>query len=208
MSRAEQLQYLKEHPRSKLKPKAASSRGQRSLNDRVFSGKPVPLKNPPSKSETGKIGEKIALEWLRKNGMKDAHHLNTKLSNFPVDMIGDHQLIEVKTGIVSSTMQKWRATIGEPGEQEKAWLKTISPEEKKAWNKKKYAAIMARKNKMVAEYSKKLGKKIKGKTLTLIVNTDTRTYDLFMFDGFHHIITWKSEQAKQGYVGTFKYEGD
>src|SRR5262249_40127314 len=107
--------------------------------ERAFTGKPVPLQHPLSKDETGKVGEAVATAWLKANGAPDARHLNLDRNNFPIDLVQDHESVEVKAGQVSNgpKAQQWRLTIGEPGKEEKAWLKTATPEEKAAWNERK-----------------------------------------------------------------------
>lgn len=178
------------------------------VDARAFSGKQVETETTMSKQAAGALGEKIALAYLQKEGMTDARALNVGQSNFPVDAVGDHELIEVKTGLVSNGpgAQQWRATIGQPGPKETAWLKTASAEDKRVWNEAKQAAIIDRKNEAVKEFSQRLGQPIAGKTLTLIINPDTKTADVHMFDGFHSRIGWNSEQAKAAYKGTFSYE--
>ena len=176
--------------------------------ERVFNGEPVPIESKPSKLEVGALGEKIAIAYARQEmGAKDVGPLNTKANNFPVDMLQDHQLIEVKTGLCSNgkTAQHWRATIGQPGKEESAWLKTASKEDKAAWNQQKSDAILQRKQATLDEFSKRLGTPVAGKTLTIILNPDTRSADIHIFDGFHSRIPWNSDQAKAGYVGTFRY---
>jgi hypothetical protein len=174
---------------------------------RAFNGAPVDTKTKLTKQETGAIGEGVVVAWMRKQGIPDSHPLNLKTNNFPVDLIGDHQLVEVKSGLVSNgtSAQKWRATIGQPGKKETEWLKTLSPEAKAEWNQQKSQAIMDRKNAVLKAYSKNLGQKVKGRTITVIINPDTKTADLYAFDGFHHSIRWNSEQAKNGYVGSYSY---
>jgi hypothetical protein len=175
---------------------------------RAYTGQQVATKAQLTKQETGAIGEAVITNFLRQfGGLDDARPLNMKQSNFPVDMIGDHELIEVKTGLVSNgpSAQKWRATIGQPAKAEAAWLAKARPEVKAAWNQKKMQAIMDRKMAVLSEYQKKYGNKVKGKTVTAIINPDTRTADLFQYDGFHLHIRWNSDETKQAYVGSYKY---
>lgn len=176
-------------------------------SERAWNGTPVELDNKPSKQESGALGEQVALAYLRSQGANDAEPLNLQTNNFPVDMIHDHELVEVKTGLVSNgeSAMHWRATIGEPGPKEKAWLAKAKPEAKAKWNAEKQQAILDRKNQVVKDFSKKEGTRYGGKTLTVLLNPDTRTADVHMFDGFHSLIRWKSDQAKAGYVGSFKY---
>jgi hypothetical protein len=173
---------------------------------RAYEGEPVSIKTKLTKRETGKLGESIAAAYMRSQGYKDTRPINHEHENFPVDMIQDHELVEVKTGIASSTTPRWRATIGQPGVEETKWLKTASVEDKKVHNAHKKQEIMQRKMGVLAEYSKKVGKEFKGKTFTMIVNPDTKHADLYLFDGFHQEIRWTSELAKKSYVGSYHYE--
>src|SRR5262249_21269479 len=97
---------------------------------RAVKSEPVETTNPLSKLETGALGERIAIAFLQNRGFKDARPLNTSTNNYAVDMVADHEAIEVKTGLVSNgtTAQHWRSTIGQPGNKEMAWLKKASPE--------------------------------------------------------------------------------
>lgn len=180
----------------------------KSTRDRAFTGQQVATKIRLSKQETGDLGENIVLSFLHDEGKADARKLNARLNNFPLDAIQNHETIEIKAGQVSNSpgAQQWRLTIGEPGKAEKAWLAQASPEEKRAWNTKKMEMIFARKKKAKAELEKKLGKKIKATTMTVLINPDTKTADIFRFDGWHSRIGWNSDVMRKGYVGSFKYE--
>lgn len=175
---------------------------------RVFKGNSIATKKTLTKLESGEIGENIAVAYLQEKGMKDAKALHAKTStHIALDLVGDHQLFEIKTGLVSNgpSAQHWRATIGQRGKKEAAWLKKATPEQKKAWNAKKREAILERKQQLLAEFSKALGKKLKGKTICLIMNPDTKQVDMHVFDGFHSRISWNSPEAKKAYVGSFDY---
>lgn len=187
-------------PPEKLRVKKAKAR--------AFAGEPVALKTQLSKQESGAIGEAVLVAWLKSQGMKDARPLNLDRNNFPIDLIQDHETIEAKTGLVSNRKdaQKWRLTFNAKGnKEEEAWRETATPEEIEAWGKEKQAAIHRRKEAAMKELSKKLGKKIRGCTLTCLLNPDTRTVDIYRFDGFKDIIRWNSEEAQQGYVGSVTY---
>lgn len=177
---------------------------------KVFNGEPRNIETNISKQTSGAIGEHIAVAYLKSIGIGDAEPLNMRTSNFPVDLIGDHMLCEVKTGLVSNQKgaQHWRATIGQPGKAETEWLKTASKEDKAAWNKRKNQEIMDRKNAVLKDMTEKYGTPMKARTLTTILNPDTHTVDVFLFEGFHSSIKWNSEEAKRSYVGTFRYHGD
>ena len=179
------------------------------VKQRAFTGEPTGGKI--SKQLAGAIGEEIIIQYLQSQGFKDAGQLSgfvgTEKNNLPVDLIHDHRVIEVKTGQSSNSdaAQQWRLTIGEPGEKEKAWLKTASGEEKAAFNAKKQAMIHKRKKEEIAKLGKELGYTVKGNTMTVIINPDTKTADLYKFEGFHDRIGWKSETATNGYIGSVKY---
>lgn len=177
------------------------------LDQPGWKGEPQDLDTSMSKLETGELGEQIAVSWLRQQGFEDADSLNTNGNNFPVDLAHNHEVVEVKAGLASNSerAQQWRSTIGEPGIKEKVWLTTIDDATKLAWGDQKRAAILARKQDILDNFSSESGKSVTGKTATVIINPDTNTADLFMFDGFHGRIGWKSSQADEGYVGTFKY---
>src|SRR5208282_2909720 len=101
------------------------------VEQRVFTRLQVATQTRLSKLETGEIGEKIALQFVKSQlGLPDAQALHAQASiNLPADLIADHELFEIKTGLVSngSGAQQWRATIGQPGKQETEWLKHASP---------------------------------------------------------------------------------
>jgi hypothetical protein len=85
------------------------------------------------------------------------------------------------------------------------WLKSATAEEKAAANAWKQEQIHKRKEEMIAEVSRRIGKKIKGRTMTVILNHDTKTADLYSFDGFHDRIGWNSEAAQKAYIGSVNY---
>jgi hypothetical protein len=180
----------------------------KATRNRAWHGEQVETKTKLSKLESGALGEQIAIAYLQSKGMKDARTLNVQRNNFPVDLVHDHGVIEVKTGLVSNgkSAQQWRATIGQPGKKEAAWLKTASKEQKAAWNRKKQQAILARKQKAVDEVSKQLGKRVKASTMGIIINPDTKRADIYVFKGFHLRVAWNSPQAKKAYVGSVQYE--
>lgn len=194
-----------DHPRDRIGQfaRSGSGGGVKSHKERVFTGKPKKTKNNISKQTAGKIGENMVVKILRSAGMKDARPLNMKSANFPVDLIEDHRLIEVKTGLVSNSekAQQWRATIGQPGPKEASWLKKASDEDKRAWNDKKRKAILQRKAKVLKEFSKKMGKPMKAMTVALVYDPDTGKADVHVMDGFHPRIGWRD--AAKDYVGTF-----
>lgn len=179
------------------------------VKDKLFIGKPVPVPKSVylTKDETGKLGEKIALGYLRGEfGAKDADTLNIRGNNFPIDMMQDHELIEVKAGQSSNvpTAQHWRMTFSMTKE-EKAWLKKQPKERQKEWRDWKQQQCYERKTEMLKEFSDIMGHTVRPITMTAIVNNKTKTADLFRFRGFHQRITWRSPEAAKAYIGTFKY---
>lgn len=174
---------------------------------RAWQAEPVPIAAQLTKPQTGDLGEAIAVAFLKQLGFRDAGTLNYNRNNFALDLVHDHELFEVKTGLVSNSRkaQQWRVTLGEPGVKEKAWLKTASAAEKAAHNLKKAKAALTRKTQAMREVQRALGRPVKVGTLCLIVNPDTRTADLYRFRGFHGAIQWGSDFAKKGYVGSVQY---
>lgn len=177
-------------------------------DERAFDGKQVRVRNKLSKLETGQLGELIAIEFLRKQGMRDTRAMNIDRNNYPIDLLGDHQVTEVKAGLASNgrSAQQWRATIGQPGPAEMKWLRTASESAKARWNERKQREILKRKEKAVADVSRRVGRKVKGQTVAVIINPDRRVADVYRFSGFHSRIAWNSTQASKGYVGSYKYK--
>lgn len=191
-----------------LHPRSAGGKFQAkgSVGKTAWDGTQMRTRTQLSKLESGAIGERAAINYLRKIGIKDARALNIKGNNYPIDLAGDHMAIEVKAGLVSNGKgaQQWRATIGQPGKKEQAWLKKASREQKARWNEAKGQAILNRKNRALKELEKKSGMKLKPRTLTMIINPDTKTADVFFFKGFHRRIAWNSRQARAAYVRTVR----
>ena len=133
--------------------------------------------------------------------------MNSGQTNFPIDLIEDHRPTEVKAGVVSNTRgaQQWRLTFSKESAAEKEAYELMSPEQRKEWNAGKQARIHERKAAKIAELEEKYQQPVHPRTVTVIVNPDTRTADLFSFDGFHDRIDWRSEAAKAGYIGTVAY---
>jgi hypothetical protein len=123
--------------------------------------------------------------------------MNVRVNNAPVDLLQDHNAIEVKAGLVSNSKsaQHWRATIGQPGKKESEWLAKAPPELKSAWNERKGKEILNRKQKALRQISKDAGSKVTGATYTLILNPDKKQADLFRFPGFHLRIGWNSPRG-------------
>jgi hypothetical protein len=191
------------------KDHAGGSGGSRltKTDQRAFNGKQVAIETKMSKQQAGALGEALVIDYLHSQGYEDAAPLNSELPNFAVDLVQDHEVIEVKTGMASNSAaaQQWRMTIGEPGKAEKAWLQSASPAEKAAWNSRKNEMIKERKQAAMDKISEAVGHPVKGRTMTTILNPDTKTIDLYSFEGFHQRIGWNSQQAKDGYIGSFTY---
>jgi len=175
---------------------------------RAWAGEPVASKVKLSKLETGSIGEQVTIAYLKSQGFKDARTANIGRNNFPFDVVQNHDAIEVKSGLASNgkSAQQWRATIGQPGAKESAWLAKASKEDKAAWNAKKAQMILKRKEEAVRNVAKELkAKKMGSRTIATIINPDTKTVDLYEFKGFHLRIPWGSKEAQAAYRGSFKY---
>jgi hypothetical protein len=160
-----------------------------------------------SKQETGQLGEQLAVRYLKGLGFRDARVAETARNNFAVDLVEDHHAYEIKAGLagVSRSAQQWRATIGQPGKQESAWLARASAAAKLRWNDRKRALILARKQAAVQELARRTGRAVEGRTMALIIDHRRRIVDVHVFDGFHLRIGWNSPQAARAYRGSFKY---
>jgi len=177
--------------------------GVKPAKEKAWAGEQVAISTAMERGEVGATGERVAAAVLG----KDARTLNVKGNNFPADLVHDSEVVEVKTGLASNgtSAQQWRATIGQPGKAETAWLRTASAEDKRAWNERKAAAIMQRKAAALRQVQKQLGRPMKAVTVGVILNPDTKTADVFRFKGFHSRIGWNSAQAQKGYMGSYKY---
>jgi hypothetical protein len=171
---------------------------------RAFSGDQKLTRRNLTKAQTGALGERIIAAYYGGN----VRSLNIGRNNAPIDLRAGDKLIEAKSGLVSNRVdsQKWRSTIGEPGKAEKAWLKGLSPEAKRAWNEQKMREIIRRKYDAVRKVSTVLGRAFKATTVCTIINPDTRMADVFEMPGFHRNIRWNSPELASAYKGTFKYQ--
>lgn len=176
--------------------------------ERAFSGQPAQLKTTLTKQETGRVGEAVSIAYLKTiMGRKDARAMNTAKTNFPVDALEDHVPTEIKAGLASNTRgaQQWRLTFSKESAKEKALYDSMTAEERKAWNADKQQRIHDRKEKVIKQLEKETGKKIKPRTMTCIINPDSKIADVYIFEGLHDRIDWQSEQARNGYAGSVKY---
>jgi hypothetical protein len=180
----------------------------KAIKKRVFNGEPIPVKTTLTKQETGRVAEAVALAYLKTiKGFKDARPMNTEATNFPIDMIEDHAPTEVKGGLVSNARksQQWRLTFSKTSKAENEAYEKMTPQEREEWNQHKQRRIKERKAAVIKSLEKKYGKPIKPRTLTVIINPDTKTADVFIFDGFHDRIDWQMDIAKKSYVGSVSY---
>lgn len=170
---------------------------------RVWQGKQLPSSNL-SKLDTGSIGEKIAMRALQDKLGAEFSSINTIGNNAPIDVAGDHHAIEVKAGLASNgrSAQQWRATIGQPGKEETARLKGMSPNEKRQYNQYKQEQIIAHKEKMLSKMSEIAGTVIKPAVIGVI--TDGKRADVFMIPGFHLRLSWKEHATEANYLGTYE----
>ena len=173
------------------------------VEERVWPGHQVLCRTTLTKAQTGTLGEDLVAAYLG----PPVRTLNFGRTNVPIDLRFKDQLIEVKSGLVSNKAdgQKWRATIGQPAAPEQAWQDTLSADQKRAWNAYKKRRIMGRKYAAVKQIGAALGVPTVAKTYCTIINPDTRTFDLFVLDGFHQELRWTSELLATGYAGTFRY---
>ncbi len=171
-----------------------------------------PQREKMTKLQVGRLGEDLAVDWLQKRGIA-AERLEVEgRNNFPVDLLAWDKdgpvLYEVKAGRVSNKRgsQQWRVTLGKPGPKVAAWLKTAPPAAKRRFNALRVTRALRRKEEERLKAEKILGRKVRLKTLAFVIDTDKRTADVHAFDGAHRRIGWTSEQARDGYTGTVKYQ--
>lgn len=191
--------------RAKYEQVAARPYKLERTSERAFTGKQS--KSRLTKPQQGRIGEQVAAEYLASRGAREVFAANTDEPNYPVDLIAGNAVIEVKAGHAGNSpgAQQWRLTIGEPGKEEKALLAKMSPEQKERWNNNKEEQIVVRKEIAMKNVGVALGRKLQGKTVTVIIDHRRKIADVYEFDGFHPRIGWKSEEAQKGYKGSFTY---
>ncbi len=178
--------------------------------ERAFDGAtPVQTKTTLTKQETGRVGEAVVLAYMKDvMGLKDAKPMNSTKTNFPIDLIEDHKPTEVKAGLASNgrKAQQWRLTFSKETKAEKDWYEKATPEQRKSWNTEKQKRIHERKEKVIKALEKETGKKISPRTMTVVINPDTKTADVYVFEGWHDRIDWQSDLAKKSYKGSVKYD--
>lgn len=172
---------------------------------RVWQGSQHTGQTKLSKLQTGALGEKIAMESLEAISRIDYGTLNVGLNNAPVDAAGDHEAIEIKTGIATNTpaAQQFRATIGQPGKEESARLLHMSAEEKRMYNQHKSQQILKRKSAMLGKMSRLAGQKVTPYTVAVILSPDGKRGDVFKVPGFHLRLGWNDSIVKDNYIGTY-----
>jgi hypothetical protein len=73
-------------------------------------------------------------------------------------------------------------------------------------HKDKVQAIFDRKNLALVDFTAETGvKSPTAGTVTIILNPDTKTADIYHFQGWHSRIGWNSEAAARGYVGSVNH---
>jgi hypothetical protein len=175
--------------------------------ERVWTGKRQPAAGDLSKETTGALGEALAAHVLSQRFGARFETLNQGLNNAPLDVAGDHVAVEVKTGLASNgaSAQHWRATIGEPGREEKAAMRGLTAAEKAEYNQIKQELVMERKTDMLREMSAVSGGDVQGFTLGVILAPDGRRGDAWLIPGFHARIGWNqlARTYQDAYVGTW-----
>lgn len=177
--------------------------------ERAWTGKQAAGTNPLSKSEGGKLAETIVLEHLRQTMPDVQPYVESSggHGNEAVDMVGNHSVIEAKSGPVtnSSGAQRWAVTLGEPSKAEKEQMAGFTKEQLTAYNAMKMDKAMGRKQAVVDKVSQARDIPIQGRTVAVIYDHERKIADVFHFEGFHARIGWNSPQAKAAYVGSYRY---
>lgn len=175
-------------------------------SERVWTGKKHEGTTELTKNEQGTIGEAVAMAHLSERYGVPFSTLNSVGNNAPIDVAGDHQAVEVKTGIAvnESHSQRWRATIGQPGKAEQKLIAQMTPAEKRSYNDYKKEQILQRKQSMLLDMSREANAPIAGKTVGVILNADGTHADVFEFTGFHLTLSWSQYATEQYYVGSYE----
>jgi hypothetical protein len=161
------------------------------------------------KQAQGRLGERIFGAYFRQVvGVKGVVVANADETNFPVDLLFKGGTVEVKAGNIGNKKgsQQWRVTLGGAGATEKAYMETLSGKALRAYNDKRETDAINRKLAVMKELQKiNGGRKQEALTATLIINMDTHTADIFVFDGFHKKIGWNTAETAAAYVGTVSW---
>lgn len=162
----------------------------------------------------GAIGEEIIIQHLKSLGYADAgptsDFMNTTRNNLPMDLVHDHRLIEAKAGQADNPDGVWALKYdGRFTKEQEAAFDKMKPDQVKEAKKKinvaKVKGIHDRKAAFIKKVNKKLGFKVAAGMMTVILNPDTKTADIYQFDGLHDRIAFKSEMAQSGYIRSVKY---
>lgn len=175
------------------------------ISQRVWKGKQEG-ESTLDKLTTGDIAEKMVIQALKDHLGVELTTLNVGMNNAPIDLGAPGMAVEVKGGLTSnsSSAQKWRATIGEPGKAEKALIAQMTPEEKKAHNQYKSQKILDRKNKLLDELSEMSGEPVKGYTAAVIMSPDGKRGDVFLFENFHLSLPWRQYATDEYHIGSYE----
>ena len=156
----------------------------------------------------GALGENIFLTFLKRNGHGDAELLSIDDPIAPFDIVYDHMLVEVKTGMVSNKKDsmKWAINFGQQKGKVAKRLKKMNASAKEAFYIRAFDAIIKSKANVVREYEKRTGKKIRVITAGLILNTKTQAADVYITQGVHKQIRWMYPHVTTKYSGTVRYK--
>ena len=183
------------------------ARGRAAVGDRVWHGMPMVWPEArPSKQAVGSLGEKLARTVLAQKTGFPFEPVDSTRNNAPLDIWGDGLAVEVKTGLATNgySAMHWRATIGEPGEEEKAAVDKLSPEEYKTHRDWKTSQIIHRKNSLLADLNKAVpGRKLKGVTVGVILHPSLEKADVYLIEGFHLYLAWKDNATDANFIGTY-----
>ncbi len=160
-------------------------------------------KNALDRQSLGRVGEDVALAYIRDMlGDKNAYIMSRRTSRFPVDIVSPKYgwAVEVKSGQPSTTRggQCWRVWVGQDSGRYASSRRSMSIAQIKRTNAKMVERALAAKTAVVKKLSREVGRNIKAKTMGLVINPETRTADIFVFDGFHALITWRERAGYRG----------
>lgn len=163
---------------------------------------PLDIKHDIDKYKTGEIAESVVMDHLGEDSMA----LNKPFPNFPIDMMHKNELIEIKGGSAANgkSAQQWRFTFSLTKDEQRE-LKQLPKAKQEAYRDAKQKACRARKEAMLKQLEADEGKKFKRVTMGVIVNNDTKTADIYRFEGWHDRIGWTDAHVSKAFVATVPY---
>jgi len=205
--------FTDEQVRVELEKKFSARSVRIATTKKNFTGEPKRHGVTLTKNETQAVSERLAIEYLRSQGFKDARPIKPSgRNNYPVDIVYDSRVVEVKGGDIAASKkaQQWRLTQGEPNRREKEAFKHVAAEDRRRYGGLKQDRIFARKQLAQQQIERVLGRKVTFETITMVVDAKSLSSgvaDIYKFEGLHKRIGWNSPEAQTGYKKSLVYKG-